>query len=153
VSHYRPKPILLGPLPPSCQLPASRKAIRPPTLHFMTRHPSLGHPQLSHTATSLLKRLACALTLLSASAQAAEVTATWNAASDTPVTTSSYTATGNTVTFALNFAPGTGANLMVVKNTGLPFIQGTISNLAQGQAVALSFGAKTYNYVANYYAN
>ena len=106
---------------------------------------------MSRPATSLLKRLACALTLLSASAQAVVVTATWNAASDTPVTASSYTATGNTVNFTLNFAPQTRMDLMVVKNTGLPFIQGTFSNLAQGQAVALSFGGTTYNYVANYY--
>ncbi|MFZ2277983.1 MAG: cadherin-like beta sandwich domain-containing protein [Prosthecobacter sp.] len=90
--------------------------------------------------------LACTLP-----AGAATVNATWNAATDVPVTASSYTATGSTVNFTLNFAPATGTNLTVVNNTGLPFIQGTFDNLAQGQAVALSYGGVTYNYVAHYY--
>jgi alpha-tubulin suppressor-like RCC1 family protein len=90
--------------------------------------------------------LACTLP-----AGAATVNATWNAASDVPVTAASYTATGNTVNFTLNFAPATGTNLTVVNNTGLPFISGTFDNLAQGQAVALSYGGVTYNYVAHYY--
>jgi alpha-tubulin suppressor-like RCC1 family protein len=41
--------------------------------------------------------------------------------------------------------------LTVVNNTALPFISGTFDNLAQGQAVALSYNGVTYNYVANYY--
>lgn len=84
-------------------------------------------------------------------AKAATVSATWNAATDVPVTASSYTATGNTVNFTLNFAPATGTNLTVVNNTGLPFISGTFDNLSQGQPVALSYGGVTYNYVAHYY--
>jgi alpha-tubulin suppressor-like RCC1 family protein len=79
------------------------------------------------------------------------VNATWSTATDVPVSASSYTATGNTVNFTLNFAPPTGANLTVVSNTGLPFISGTFDNLAQGQAVSLSYGGVTYNYVAHYY--
>ena len=84
-------------------------------------------------------------------AKAAVVYATWNSATDIPVSASSYTATGNTVNFTLNFAPATGTNLTVVNNTGLPFISGTFDNLAQGQAVALSYGGATYNFVAHYY--
>jgi len=84
-------------------------------------------------------------------APAATVDAIYNSATDVPVTASSYTATGNTVNFTLNFAPDTGTDLMVVSNTGLAFINGTFDNLAQGQAVALSYGGTTYNFVANYY--
>lgn len=89
--------------------------------------------------------------ILTLSAEAAVVNATWNAATDVAVTASSYTASGNTVNFTLNFVPPTGTNLPVVNNTGLPFISGVFDNLAQGQAVALSYGGVTYNYVAHYY--
>ena len=64
---------------------------------------------------------------------AATVTATYPTATTIPVTATSYTATGNTVNFTLNFAPATGTELTVVKNTGLGFINGTFDNLAQGQ--------------------
>ena len=84
-------------------------------------------------------------------AWAGTVNAVWNSAADVPVTANGYTATGNTVNFTLNFAPITGTDLMVVNNTGLPFIAGTFNNLAQGQAVALSYGGVTYQFVANYY--
>lgn len=90
--------------------------------------------------------LACAL-----SAEAATVDATWNTATDVPVTASSYTATGNTVNLTLNFAPATGTNLTVVNNTGLPFISGTFSNLAHGQAVSLSYNGVNYPFMASYY--
>ena len=73
-------------------------------------------------------------------AGAAVVDATYNGAADVPVTAASYTATGNTVNFTLNFTPATGANLTVVKNTGPAFIQGSFDNLAQGQRVVLSYG-------------
>jgi len=61
------------------------------------------------------------------------------------------TATGDTVNFTLNFAPTVGQQLMVVENTGLDFIHGTFSNLAQGQVVALTYAGTTYSFVANYY--
>ena len=95
--------------------------------------------------------LFCLLFALALPAAADVVNATWNTATDVPVSASSYTATGNTVNFNLNFAPPTGTNLTVVNNTGLPFISGTFDNLAQGQTVALSYNGATYNYVANYY--
>ncbi len=102
--------------------------------------------------TGLLRLTALsAFGLVSSVASADTVNATWNSATDVPVTVSSYTATGNTVNFTLNFAPATGSELMVVKNTGLAFINGTFDNLAQGQAVALSYGGIVYNFVANYY--
>jgi alpha-tubulin suppressor-like RCC1 family protein len=84
-------------------------------------------------------------------ASAASVNAIWNSATDVPVTGNGYTATGNTISFTINFAPATGTDLMVVKNTGLDFIAGTFNNLSNGQMVALSYGGKTYPFVANYY--
>ncbi|MEI7908405.1 MAG: cadherin-like beta sandwich domain-containing protein [Verrucomicrobiota bacterium] len=79
------------------------------------------------------------------------LTAAYASASDVPDSGSYYTASGTTAGFALNFAPATGTNLMVVNNTGPGFIQGTFSNLSQGQAVALSYGGLTYKFIANYY--
>ncbi len=79
------------------------------------------------------------------------LTATYSSAAVVPVTAASYSAAGNTASFALNFAPAAGTNLPVVKNTGMGFINGTFSNLAQGQAVRLTFGGVSYDFVANYY--
>ena len=75
-----------------------------------------------------------ALCLAAQVASAATVNAIYNSATDVPVTASSYTATGNTVNFTLNYAPATGTELMVVKNTGLGFINGTFDNLDQRAA-------------------
>src|ERR1017187_1065506 len=84
-------------------------------------------------------------------ASASTVNAIYNSATDVPVTSAGYTASGKTVNFMLNFAPVTGTQLMVVNNTWLQFIQGTFDNLTNGQAVALNYGGTTYNFVANYY--
>ncbi len=97
---------------------------------------------------------AVALTMFgfaSIGARAATIDATFNAPSDVPITTNSYTASGNTVNFTLNFTPTTGTELTVVKHTGLNFINGTFDNLAQGQAVMLVFGGIGYRFVANYF--
>jgi alpha-tubulin suppressor-like RCC1 family protein len=98
-----------------------------------------------------LRSLCISLPLFLLSARAAVVNATWNSATAVPVTAAAYSATGNTVNLTLNFAPEVGTNLTVVNNTGLPFIQGTFGNLAQGQKVALTYGGIGYNFVANYY--
>lgn len=82
---------------------------------------------------------------------AGTVTANFTSVSTVPVTAASYTATGNDVAFSLGFAPPTGTNLTVVKNTELSFISGRFSNLAHGQAVNLSYDGITYKFVANYY--
>jgi alpha-tubulin suppressor-like RCC1 family protein len=79
------------------------------------------------------------------------VDANFTSAATIPVTVASYAATGNTVNLTLGFAPATGTNLTLVKNTGIGFIQGTFSNLAQGQQVDLSYGGKSYQFVTNYY--
>ena len=57
---------------------------------------------------------------------AATVSAVFNSASDVPVSAAGYIATGNTVSFTLNFAPSVGTELMVVNNTALPFISGAV---------------------------
>jgi alpha-tubulin suppressor-like RCC1 family protein len=88
---------------------------------------------------------------LAAPLTAAVVNATYNSASFVPVTSAGYTATGSTVNIVLNYAPATGTELTVVRNTGLSFINGTFGNLAQGQKVALPYGGITYEFVANYY--
>ena len=107
------------------------------TKRFASPHPSPDRPRGLRPGSTV--------------ASAGTVNAVCNSATDVPVTASGYTATGNTVNFTLNFAPATGTDLMVVKNTGLGFINGTFDNLAKGQAVALSYGGITYPFVANYY--
>ena len=54
-------------------------------------------------------------------------------------------------TVTLGYAPTPGTSLMLVKNTGLNFIQGQFANLAQGQTVPLTYNGVTYNFAANYY--
>ncbi len=82
---------------------------------------------------------------------AENVTATFASATTVPVTAANYTATGNTVDLALGFTPPTGTTLTIIRNTGIAFISGQFTNLAQGQEVALAFGGITYDFVANYY--
>ena len=77
--------------------------------------------------------------------------ASYTTGSEVPLTVNGFTATGSTVNFSLNYAPATGTELMVVRNTGAGFINGTFDNLAQGQAVALTYGGISYEFVANYY--
>lgn len=82
---------------------------------------------------------------------AGPLVATFNAITDVPVTASSYSAEGNTVNITLNFTPTTGADLVVVNNTGLGFINGTFDNLTNGQSVSLEYGGAVYDFVANYF--
>jgi alpha-tubulin suppressor-like RCC1 family protein len=89
--------------------------------------------------------------LLAMPVRGAVVAASYHSAAAVPVTLASYTATGNSVDFTLNFAPAVGTSLTVVNNTGLGFIQGTFDNLAQGQRVMLSFDGIRYGFVANYF--
>lgn len=81
------------------------------------------------------------------------VNVTFNSLFDVPITAPSYTASGNTIQFSLNFAPSTGTSLTVVRNTGLNFIQGKFDNLAHGQMVTLTYGGLRYYFTANYYAH
>src|SRR5438105_3849239 len=89
--------------------------------------------------------------LVPGTASAATVNAVFNSAGSVPVTSSNYTATGNSVSFTLNFAPVVGTDLTVVNNTALDFISGMFDNLTNGQLVVLSFGGTNYTFVSNYY--
>ena len=100
---------------------------------------------------NLLRLVATVVLALTLPAGAAEVAATFASAATVPVTAAGYSAAGNTVHPALNFTPPTGTSLTVVSNTGLGFIDGAFSNLAQGQTVTLGFGGVDYQFVANYY--
>jgi alpha-tubulin suppressor-like RCC1 family protein len=102
-------------------------------------------------AMNLLRLVATVVLALTLPAGAAEVAATFASAATVPVTAAGYSATGNTVHPALNFTPPTGTSLTVVSNTGVGFIDGAFSNLAQGQTVTLGFGGVDYQFVANYY--
>ena len=76
---------------------------------------------------------------------------TFASATGVAATAAAYTAAGNTVNLALNFAPAAGTNLTVVNQTGTVAIQGAFDNLAQGQLVQLAYGGVTYPFVANYF--
>jgi alpha-tubulin suppressor-like RCC1 family protein len=90
------------------------------------------------------------LFLLSAAAVRADLSAAFNSRTDVPETAANYAATG-TISITLGFAPTPGTNLTVIKNTGLPFIDGQFSNLANGATVNLSYNGTTYPFVAWYY--
>lgn len=82
---------------------------------------------------------------------AAAVTASFNSATDIPVSLPAFDATGLTVDLALGFAPAIGTNLTVMRNTGPGVIAGRFSNLAQGQEITLNYQNSNYRFVANYY--
>ena len=84
-------------------------------------------------------------------ATASDVSVTYGAATDVPLTVSNFTASNSTVNLALNFAPAAGTNLTVARNIGLDFIHGNFTNLAQGQVVVLPYNGANYTFVANYY--
>jgi alpha-tubulin suppressor-like RCC1 family protein len=116
---------------------AQTQGTKPITHFFRTRVLTA----LALTAVSLFSNIVAADTVI----------ASYNSATDVPVTANGYTATGNTVSFTLNFAPDTGTDLMVVSNTALGFMNGTFDNLAQGQPLTLSYGGTNYPFVANYF--
>jgi len=78
------------------------------------------------------------------------LSAAYSTAQSIPITSDGFIATGDTVSLALGFAPPSGTVLTVIQNTGTSPIQGTFSNLAQGQSIALSYGGESYQFVANY---
>jgi alpha-tubulin suppressor-like RCC1 family protein len=70
---------------------------------------------------------------------------------EVPVTTPRFVAPAIPVSFALAYAPAPGTVLTVARSTGLPFISGRFSNLAQGQLITLTFGGVAYRFTANYH--
>ena len=81
----------------------------------------------------------------------AALNATFNSASDVPITTTALTATNATLNLTLNFAPAPGNNLTIVRNTGARFITGQFSNIANGATVSLPYNGTNYSFVASYY--
>ncbi len=77
--------------------------------------------------------------------------AVFTAPSAIPVTAAAFTATGLGVNMSLGYAPETGTSLTLIKNTGRDFINGTFSNLSQGQLVTLPYHNATYRFVVNYW--
>jgi hypothetical protein len=84
-------------------------------------------------------------------ARAVTVNAEFTCAATIPVTAAGYTAAGNEVAITLGFAPASGTDLTIVRNTGRAFIAGRFANLAHGQAVDLTHNAISYRFVANYH--
>jgi len=82
---------------------------------------------------------------------ATTLAATFNSASDIPLTTHVLHGEGSTLDLTLNFAPAAGTNLTVVKNMGAGFIITPFSNVANGAAVNLTFNGTTYPFIAWYY--
>ncbi|MCB1208644.1 MAG: choice-of-anchor D domain-containing protein, partial [Verrucomicrobiales bacterium] len=80
-----------------------------------------------------------------------DVNATYTTGNEVPVTVGKAFLSGATATLTLGYAPVAGTELTVIDNTGLDFIDGEFSNLAQGQTVTLSYGGVSYKFVANYY--
>ena len=76
--------------------------------------------------------------------------ANFSSAASVPLTAAGYTASGKDVHFTLSFEPTPGTRLTVVQNTGLAFLAGQFSNLAQGQTVNLTYAGNSYAFVANY---
>ena len=110
--------------------------------------------KFSNPIRTRLFRLSATLAILAwshAGAFGVELNVAYHTGSDLPVSTDGYTATGSAVHFTLDHAPATGAELMVVQNTGLGFIDGVFDNLAQGQTVTLNYSGVIYRFVANYY--
>lgn len=91
------------------------------------------------------------LFVFSTAALAATYPAAFSSPSDLPITSDGFSATGHDVDLSLGFIPDRGLNLTVIHNTGRDFIQGTFSNLAQGQTVDLTHGGVTCRFVANYF--
>jgi len=79
------------------------------------------------------------------------VTASFVSGADVPITASGFTASGKTLNITLNFVPEPGSELKIVNNTGPDIINGTFTNLGQGQIINLTFAGVTYQFVANYH--
>ncbi len=103
---------------------------------------------LNKTHLYLLRAFIVSSQLIS-SLSAANIDASYDNSFQVPLSASSYNATGHTISISLNHHPA--AQLTVVENTGLGFIQGEFSNLANGQSIDLDFGGVTYAFVAWYY--
>ena len=76
-----------------------------------------------------------------------DLAVTYSSASGIPFVVNGTSLANTTINFILGFAPTPGTSLMVVHNTG---VEGTFTNLAQGQLLNLAFGGNTYSFRSNY---
>ncbi len=83
-------------------------------------------------------------------AQPKNLSGVFHSANDIPATGASYDATGMAADFSLAFTPPLGTDLTIVNNTGLNFITGQFTNLAQGQVVELAWNGLVHKFVVNY---
>ena len=75
----------------------------------------------------------------------------FNSATDIPLTANGFLTGNFPVNIVLNYPPVPGTTLTMLQNTGLGFINGRFSNLAQGQRVWLSHAGKNYPFAVNYH--
>lgn len=75
----------------------------------------------------------------------------FGSATDVPVTTGRFNASGLSAAFELRYHPEPGSVLTVVNQTGPDPIGGTFRNISQGELVLLSHGGTVYQFVADYY--
>jgi len=107
-------------------------------------------PHLARLRRLLAHALLACAALAASALHAQGLEATFNSPGDIPLTVPSYTASG-TATLSLGFAPTPGTNLTLIKNTGLPFIEGQFTNLPNGSTVILSYAGTPYPFIAWYY--
>lgn len=81
----------------------------------------------------------------------ATLTAGFATAADTPLSAPYIDLTGAAVNLTLGFVPTPGTNLTLIKNTGLPFIEGQFTNLPNGSTLTLSYAGTSYPFIAWYY--
>ncbi|MCX6854620.1 MAG: choice-of-anchor D domain-containing protein, partial [Verrucomicrobia bacterium] len=75
---------------------------------------------------------------------------TYTTGSEVLLTTSGFTATGNTLNVSLNFAPPAGTDLTVVNNTGAGAVVGNFTGLPEGTVGTLAFGGTPYFFILTY---
>ncbi|MCB1229029.1 MAG: choice-of-anchor D domain-containing protein [Verrucomicrobiae bacterium] len=68
-----------------------------------------------------------------------------------PLSSPGFDASGKTVNLTLEFEPPPGSRIPIIENTGIGPIQGSFSNLTNGQPVDLAFGGRTYSFIAWYH--
>ncbi len=75
----------------------------------------------------------------------------FSSGTDTPITVNGFTATGLTITPALNFAPTSGTLLTLVNNTGGTSIVGELANISEKGTVTVPYGGVDYTFIATYF--
>lgn len=90
------------------------------------------------------------LVLLASLAQAlGSLTATFNAATDVPVTSDGYAASGN-LNVTLGFSPAPGQVLTLVDNTTGSSIAGSFTGLAEGALVSMGYAGNVFHFIISY---